>query len=74
MLGMFSLLLPQLLKASIISAWTDYLEFFNSEIEKMGMMETVEKYFFDPNLFGRIMSGILHPFIHIGYPSLAKVS
>lgn len=57
-----------------------YLEFFHTEIDRLGGMETLDKYFLHPSansggknntkgprMFIRMMVGVLHPFIHTGF-------
>jgi hypothetical protein len=62
------------------SHYPAYLLFFHKEIERIGGMETLEKYFFSsaansggkqnkkgPRMFTRLFSGAFHPWIHLGF-------
>jgi Questin oxidase-like len=48
--------------------YTDYLDFFDGEVDKYGIKGAVDKYFFLPELFGRFFTGVHHCVIHLGYP------
>jgi hypothetical protein len=47
--------------------YTDYLNFFDKIIKEDGLAATFEKYAFDPHMLPRLVSGALHPIIHVGY-------
>lgn len=49
--------------------YSDYLEFMNQEVQRLGRVEAVEKYAFDEkhNMLARWLGGAYHPFIHTGY-------
>lgn len=47
--------------------YINYLRFFQNEISNEGRENIFHKYFFDEALFPGIMSGAVHPLIHIGY-------
>jgi hypothetical protein len=62
------------------SNYPAYLAFFHTEIDRIGGMETFERYFLSPTansggkgnhkgprMFTRFMSGVFHPFIHMGF-------
>jgi len=51
----------------IFRHWTDYVDFFASEVKQLGVDGAVNKYFFLPELFGRFSSGIFHAIIHLGF-------
>lgn len=58
-----------------------YIKFFAEEVLKEGIAPAVEKYVFDisanwvdgvetakqPQMLNRLLSGVLHPYIHVGY-------
>jgi len=60
-----------------------YLEFFSSQLVTKGAEKTLEDYLYSkgvnfndragvdgsrqPEMFGRFMSGLMHPLIHVGY-------
>ncbi|KAJ7219912.1 hypothetical protein GGX14DRAFT_389329 [Mycena pura] len=55
-------------------AYPDYLAFFSSEISVLGVPGTVQRYVFAPSANGhgalmlvRVVSGLMHPFIQLGY-------
>ncbi|KAK7033554.1 hypothetical protein VNI00_012778 [Paramarasmius palmivorus] len=55
-------------------AYYGYLNFFQERIKSVGVPDTLEKYIFSPlankssvGMLVRLMSGIVHPFIQIGY-------
>ncbi|KAI8602286.1 hypothetical protein EDD21DRAFT_372265 [Dissophora ornata] len=47
--------------------YASYLEFFRSEVQRLGRVDAVVKYAFDSDTIGRTFSGAFHPLIHIGY-------
>jgi len=47
--------------------WTDYMDFFSSEVQELGIDGAVGKYLFDPDLFARFFSSINHAIIHLGF-------
>ncbi|KAG0214664.1 hypothetical protein BGX28_001702 [Mortierella sp. GBA30] len=47
--------------------YASYLEFFRGEIQRLGRVDAVVKYAFDPDVIGRTFSGAFHPIIHMGY-------
>lgn len=59
------------------SSWYPaYLQFFQAQILENGVSNTVEKYIFsadanygeqNPRMFSRLLSGLLHPLIHMGH-------
>jgi len=62
------------------SHYPAYLTFFHAEIDRIGGMETFQRYFLNPTansggkgnskgprMFTRFMSGVFHPFIHMGF-------
>ncbi|KAF8191083.1 hypothetical protein K438DRAFT_1919499 [Mycena galopus ATCC 62051] len=55
-------------------AYADYLAFFSSEIATVGVPETLKRYVFAPSanrngalMLVRVVSGLMHPFIQLGY-------
>ncbi|KAJ7112407.1 hypothetical protein C8R43DRAFT_961813 [Mycena crocata] len=55
-------------------AYPDYLAFFASQISATGVSTTLQRYVFSPSANGngglmliRIVSGLMHPFIQLGY-------
>lgn len=44
-----------------------YLEFFRSEIQRLGRVDATVRYAFDADVIARTFSGAFHPLIHIGY-------
>ncbi|KAF8209418.1 hypothetical protein K438DRAFT_1711712 [Mycena galopus ATCC 62051] len=55
-------------------AYAEYLAFFSSEIATVGVPETLKRYVFAPSANGngalmlvRVVSGLMHPFIQLGY-------
>ena len=60
-----------------------YLEFFSTQLDTKGVHKTLERYLYSkdvnfnhragvdgsqqPVILGRLMSGLMHPFIHVGY-------
>lgn len=48
-------------------AYTSFLELFNIEIKKNGMVDTVRRWVWSGDLLARTVGGALHPLIHIGY-------
>ena len=56
------------------SCWTAYKNFFDAAIQEQGVSAVLEKYFFSPEantaprrMLNRFFTGVLHPFIHVGY-------
>jgi hypothetical protein len=47
--------------------YANYLHYFENEISNNGRVDTFHKYFFDEALFPSILSGAVHPLIHIGF-------
>ncbi|KAF9560766.1 hypothetical protein EC968_006052 [Mortierella alpina] len=47
--------------------YASYLEFFRSEIQRLGRVNATVHYAFDPDVIARTFSGAFHPLIHIGY-------
>lgn len=51
--------------------YTNYLNFFQEEIQKKGSRRCVEYYIFEQDsrlgLYSRFLSGVYHPLIHLGY-------
>ncbi|CEP10776.1 hypothetical protein [Parasitella parasitica] len=48
-------------------AYTSFLTFFQSEIEKHGSIDTVRRWVWSGDLLARTVGGAYHPVIHIGY-------
>ncbi|KAF8630301.1 hypothetical protein AX15_003013 [Amanita polypyramis BW_CC] len=55
-------------------AYGGYFKFFSSNIQEVGVLKTIEQYIFSvnandggANMLIRLMSGIAHPFINVGY-------
>jgi len=56
------------------SAYGAFVKFFAEEVKDLGVTGVLEKYIFDPevnkngiDMLSRVMAGVLHPLIHIGY-------
>ncbi|CEI92675.1 hypothetical protein RMCBS344292_06928 [Rhizopus microsporus] len=49
------------------SASTAFIDFFRSEIEKFGIIDTVRRWVFHGDFLARTVAGAFHPLIHIGY-------
>jgi hypothetical protein len=47
--------------------WTDYLDFFDVEVKLKGIQGVLEDYAFHPAIIPRLVSGALHPIIHLGF-------
>lgn len=49
--------------------YTDYLDFMLEEVEELGPVGAIEKYAFEEknNMIARLLGGVYHPMIHIGY-------
>ncbi|KAF9972178.1 hypothetical protein BGZ73_004717, partial [Actinomortierella ambigua] len=47
--------------------YASYLEFFSSEVSRLGRVEAIVHYGFEPETIGRTFSGAFHPLIHLGY-------
>ncbi|KAF9988447.1 hypothetical protein BGZ75_009394 [Mortierella antarctica] len=47
--------------------YPSYLEFFRSEVQRLGRVDATVHYAFDPDVIARTFSGAFHPLIHIGY-------
>jgi hypothetical protein len=50
----------------------DFVQFYASELESLGLNETLDRYLFADteiahDLFGRLYAGLLHPLIHLGF-------
>ncbi|KAJ7449299.1 hypothetical protein FB451DRAFT_1288052 [Mycena latifolia] len=55
-------------------AYADYLDFFSAQISASGIAEVLQRYVFDPEanrsgamMLVRLVSGLMHPFIQLGY-------
>jgi hypothetical protein len=48
-------------------AYTSFLTFFQSEVEKNGPIDTVRRWVWSGDLLARTVGGAYHPLIHIGY-------
>ncbi|EKM75815.1 hypothetical protein AGABI1DRAFT_79378 [Agaricus bisporus var. burnettii JB137-S8] len=55
-------------------AYNSYSKFFAQEIERLGILDALETYIFEPeanangrNMLDRLFSGAMHPFILLGY-------
>lgn len=48
-------------------AYTSFLQFFESEIEKNGAIDTVRRFVWSGDFLARTVGGLYHPMIHIGY-------
>ncbi|KAI8644832.1 hypothetical protein BD408DRAFT_412587 [Parasitella parasitica] len=48
-------------------AYTSFLTFFQSEVEKHGSIDTVRRWVWSGDLLARTVGGAYHPVIHIGY-------
>lgn len=48
-------------------AYTSFLQFFQSEIEKNGHVETIRRWVWTGDMLARTVGGAYHPLIHIGY-------
>lgn len=63
--------------SSFLSHYRAYVSFFTKNIKLKGFDQTLEHYFFsqhanwegkkEPQMVNRLLSGVLHPFIHTGY-------
>ncbi|KAJ1671500.1 hypothetical protein GGF38_000761, partial [Coemansia sp. RSA 25] len=47
--------------------YPNFVAFYRRELAKESWNDVISKYFFDPPLFPLAMSGLLHPFIQLGY-------
>lgn len=47
--------------------YASYLEFFRSEVKKIGRVAAFTKYALDQDMIGRSFAGAFHPLIHMGY-------
>ncbi|KNC97361.1 uncharacterized protein SPPG_07288 [Spizellomyces punctatus DAOM BR117] len=47
--------------------YPNYLKFFDHLVQRDGIIPTTVKYAFDPVLIPSVLSGLLHPLIHIGF-------
>jgi hypothetical protein len=52
--------------------YSSFLSFYANELDANGVEATLEKYLFGPTdfafqLFGRLVAGLLHPLIHLGF-------
>ncbi|KAI7892228.1 uncharacterized protein EV154DRAFT_441653 [Mucor mucedo] len=48
-------------------AYTSFLHFFQSEIEKNGHIDTIRRWVWTGDMLARTVGGAYHPLIHIGY-------
>ncbi|KAG1315074.1 hypothetical protein G6F61_000147 [Rhizopus arrhizus] len=48
-------------------AYPDFLVFFQSEVDKYGMLDTVRRWVWHGDFLARTLAGLFHPLIHIGY-------
>lgn len=48
-------------------AYTSFLNLFQSEIEKYGLIDTVRRWVWSGDMLARIVDGVYHALIHIGY-------
>ncbi|KAI8348306.1 hypothetical protein BD560DRAFT_358794 [Blakeslea trispora] len=48
-------------------AYTSFLQFFKTEIDRYGMIETIRRFVWSNDFLARTVAGVYHPLIHIGY-------
>ncbi|CAO3692232.1 unnamed protein product [Rhizopus stolonifer] len=48
-------------------SYSSFLVFFKSEIDQFGMLDSVRRWVWHGDFLARVMGGIFHPVIHIGY-------
>lgn len=49
------------------ASYTNFLNLFQSEVEKHGSVDTVRRWVWSGDMLARTIGGVYHPLIHIGY-------